>query len=205
MCDQLHPRHHSRDDGLMAQGKSQSQQLRIIGGKWRGRKVRFASQAGLRPTLGRTRETLFNWVRPSIHQARVLDLFAGSGALGFEALSQGAERCVLVEKNRRTAQVLKDQAAQLECGPECVIECSDALAYLRRTDETFDLVFLDPPFDTPHLLEQSLAALPLSEHALIYVETADLSHIEQLGKVNQLEIFKSARAGATHSALLRGL
>lgn len=120
--------------------------VRIIAGRWRGRKLRFPDAPGLRPTPDRVRETLFNWLRDDLDGARCLDLFAGSGALGFEAASRGAARVVLVEADARAARALSEQrqwfgAEQME------ILVTDAAAYLAREPaECFDVVFLDPPF-----------------------------------------------------------
>lgn len=150
--------------------------VRIIGGRWRGRKLGVANQKGLRPSADRTRETLFNWLQSTTPGARVLDLFAGSGALGFEALSRGATRAILVERNKTTAAALSNQAREL--GAEsCTVVCADALEWLNRrtsaTENGFDLVFLDPPFDSK-LLPRAAQLLEcmdwLAEDALIYAE-----------------------------------
>lgn len=147
-------------------------QLRIIGGRWRSRKLRFPSAEGLRPSSDRGRETLFNWLQPYIENSRCLDLFAGSGALGLEALSRGADRVSLVEKAARVAQALRDNLQLLEGEGGEVIQ-ADALAYLLKCDQVFDIVFLDPPFRKGLLLpclqmleERGL----LADKALIYIE-----------------------------------
>src|SRR5262245_10895140 len=133
-------------------------ELRIIGGTLRGRKWNFPDAPGLRPTPDRVRETLFNWLAPHIGGMRVLDLFAGSGALGFEALSRGAASAVLVEKDRATAANLRAVAQRFGLAAARV-DGSDALAFLRaQPAHTSDLVFLDPPF-AAGLLEPALAAL----------------------------------------------
>ncbi len=125
---------------------SPSGRLRIVAGKWRSRLLPIADDPGLRPTSERIRETLFNWLAPVIEGSRCLDLFAGSGALGLEALSRGAREIVFVEQSSRATRVLEESVASLGAsGVE--IHKSDALDYLRRDAEAFDIVFLDPPFD----------------------------------------------------------
>lgn len=121
-------------------------ELRIVGGSLRGRKWRIPDVPGLRPTPDRVRETLFNWLAPHIAGLRVLDLFAGSGALGFEALSRGAASAVLVEQNAAALAVLRETAERFAVAAR--VERSEALAFLRsQPRHGFDLVFLDPPFD----------------------------------------------------------
>jgi 16S rRNA (guanine966-N2)-methyltransferase len=121
-------------------------ELRIIAGRWRSRKIQFPETAGLRPTPNRVRETLFNWLQPRLPGARCLDLFAGSGALAFEALSRGAGEVVLVERNPDVAAALRRNLALLEAANAELLE-TDALALLERAPaRAFDIVFLDPPF-----------------------------------------------------------
>jgi 16S rRNA (guanine966-N2)-methyltransferase len=151
-----------------------SNEVRIIGGKWRGRKLVFPAAAGLRPTLGRVRETLFNWLREDVIDSRCLDLFAGSGALGFEALSRGAASVTLVDSNRRVAQGLRDNASRLAADGAAVV-CDRAERVLRRGGPPWDLIFLDPPFASASqgdMLELITAAGALAEGGLIYVEAA---------------------------------
>ena len=120
-------------------------ELRVIGGALRGRKWTFADVPGLRPTPDRVRETLFNWLTPRISGMRVLDLFAGSGALAFEALSRGAAGAVLVEHDRAASANLRATAERF--GLAARVEDGEALAFLRsQAAHSFDLVFLDPPF-----------------------------------------------------------
>jgi 16S rRNA (guanine966-N2)-methyltransferase len=120
-------------------------QLRLIGGRHRGRRLSFPDQPGLRPTSDRVRETLFNWVAPLIEGARCLDLFAGSGALGFEALSRGAGEVVMVERAAIVARQLRVNAESLGMS-NLRVHQADALAWLETPGTPFDLVFLDPPF-----------------------------------------------------------
>ena len=148
--------------------------LRIIGGSWRGRKLRFPAVEPIRPTPDRVRETLFNWLGARIAGARCLDLFAGSGALGLEALSRGAAAVTFVE---RDAQAVRALAATLAAwgAQGARVERADALAFLAGAPQPCDVVFLDPPFGAG-LLGAAAAALErdgwLAPAALIYVEYA---------------------------------
>lgn len=146
-------------------------QLRIIGGRWRGRKLQFATVAGLRPTGDRLRETLFNWLQFHLPGARCLDLFAGSGALGLEALSRGAAGVDFVELNRSVARTLKEQLSALRA-QNGRVHYTSASDFLAHTDTRYDIVFVDPPFDGD-LWQETLAALGthLAKNALVYVET----------------------------------
>jgi len=150
--------------------------LRIIGGRWRGRRLRFPAVEGLRPTTDRTRETLFNWLSAQVTGSRCLDLFAGSGALGLEALSRGAMACVFVERSTTAATAIRAHLDDLgTTGSSCIH--ADAAAWLRQgnRDAPFDIAFLDPPFDSS-LLTDCLPWLAapgwLAAGALVYVETA---------------------------------
>ena len=124
---------------------SPSGRLRIVAGKWRSRLLPVADEPGLRPTSERIRETLFNWLAPAIEGSRCLDLYAGSGALGLEALSRGASEVVFVDNSAGVATVLEQSVAELDAvGAQ--VQKTDALSYLQRDAEPFDIVFLDPPF-----------------------------------------------------------
>jgi 16S rRNA (guanine966-N2)-methyltransferase len=119
--------------------------LRIIGGRWRGVPIVFPSRPQLRPTPDRVRETIFNWLQPVTADARCLDLFAGSGALGFEALSRGASHVVLVDRDPVIVRHLQDTARKLASEQaECI--ASDAQHFLSQPPTPFDIVFLDPPY-----------------------------------------------------------
>ncbi len=135
-------------------GKGEEGQVRIIAGQWRGRKIRFYGAEGLRPTGDRMRETLFNWLQPWIEGSRCLDLFAGSGALGFEAASRGAAEVTLVEYNPVVVRQLRAEAERLGATRVEVVQTS-ALQYLDTLTEPVDLIFLDPPFHS-ELLQLSL-------------------------------------------------
>lgn len=149
-------------------------QLRIIGGEWRSRRLSFPDGPGLRPTPDRVRETLFNWLAPYVAGAKVLDAFAGSGALYLEALSRGATTAVALDSNPAAIASLKQNLETLRCAKGQVLQ-SDALRYLQSPESTaFDLVFLDPPFHQ-NLLVETCALLEerqwLAERAWIYTES----------------------------------
>lgn len=146
----------------------------MIGGAHRGRKLHFPNVPGLRPTADRVRETLFNWLQGELYGRRVLDLFAGSGALGIEALSRDAGRVQFVERSRDAAQQLRENLNLLNAGERAQLSQSDAQRWLQQTpSEPFDLVLLDPPFADRLLgkIAQQLEAQPwLADGAWIYIE-----------------------------------
>jgi 16S rRNA (guanine966-N2)-methyltransferase len=127
-----------------APGKRNS--LRIVGGGWRGRRVHFPDSPGLRPTPDRVRETLFNWLQFSLAGARCLDLFAGSGALGLEALSRAAHEVVFVDEAAAVAQSLREELERLGGTARGRVIATTAARYLETPGEPFDVIFLDPPF-----------------------------------------------------------
>ncbi|QNN47186.1 16S rRNA (guanine(966)-N(2))-methyltransferase RsmD [Thermomonas brevis] len=147
--------------------------VRIIGGRWRGTRLPVPDRPGLRPTSDRVRETLFNWLQPVLPGARVLDLFAGSGALGLEAASRGAASVQLVEADPRLAQALADAAARLDAEGRVAVRRGDALAFLRDdTGPRYDIAFVDPPFAAglwPAVLE--LLPSRLAADAWLYLES----------------------------------
>lgn len=150
-------------------------QLRIIGGRWRGRKISFPELNELRPTPDRIRETLFNWLQESIIGANCLDLFSGSGALGLEALSRGAGQTYFVEHSAQAADSLRQTLDSL-CVTNASVIQTDALKYLNTQSSPlqFDIVFLDPPFGQG-LVSQSIDLLEkchwLTAKSYIYIET----------------------------------
>jgi 16S rRNA (guanine966-N2)-methyltransferase len=147
-------------------------EIRIIAGEYRGRRIKVASRPGLRPTPDRVRETLFNWLGQWLDAKSCLDLFAGSGALGFEAASRGAARVVMVENDRAAFSAL--EAARDKIGARAVeLVRGDATEYLVHTRERFDVVFLDPPF-RQNALPTVLAQLEdrLAKGARVYLESA---------------------------------
>jgi 16S rRNA (guanine966-N2)-methyltransferase len=154
---------------------TQNNQLRIIAGVWRGRKLSFPDVDGLRPTGDRIRETLFNWLAPEIQGSRCLDLFAGSGALGIEALSRGAEVSVLVERDSKAAAQLKANLEILKAEQGRVVN-ADVLGLLQKgnTDAPYHIIFIDPPFQL-NLWQSVIDALEagnwLADNATIYIES----------------------------------
>ena len=179
--------------------------LRIIGGSWRGRTWRFP-EGDIRPTPDRVRETLFNWLAPAIAGARCLDLFAGSGALGLEALSRGALQVVFVEKSANAARELR-QTLQLWGGERAaagVVQVADAHAFLAGNADPFNVVFLDPPF-AGGLLAEAAARLQaggwLAPGALIYAECPARTALPPLPE--SWRVAKSGKAGEVGYHLLR--
>jgi 16S rRNA (guanine966-N2)-methyltransferase len=146
--------------------------LRIIGGRWRGRKLRFPADAAIRPTPDRVRETLFNWLQMEMEGVRCLDLFAGSGALGLEALSRGAAHVTFVEQETTAARALQRLLGEW-LAPDAVVKQMDALRFLGEPGQPFDIVFLDPPFASG-LLTGAVRRLAtggrLAPGARVYVE-----------------------------------
>ena len=176
-------------------------EVRIIGGQWKRSKLPVADKPGLRPTPDRVRETLFNWLGPSLDGWRVLDAFAGSGALGFEAASRGAAEVKLLERDSALAKSLAASAVRLKA-EAMTIECADALAWMARSSPArFELILLDPPFGQDLFLPALKAAAPLlAAGGLVYLEAPSL--IEAPVECG-LEVWKSGRAGAVHFQLLR--
>ena len=172
--------------------------MRIIGGAWRSRLLDFPDALDLRPTPDRVRETLFNWLGQDLSGRACLDLFAGSGALGFEALSRGAASVIMVEKDPVVLRALRDSAQKLEARNLTVVR-GDALEFARESRARFDVVFVDPPYRLG--LQTAALALVrglLSERGRVYVESAAV--IEMPGWT----VLKSARAGNVHFHLLAG-
>lgn len=152
-------------------------EIRIIAGIWRGRKLPVLNSTGLRPTGDRIKETLFNWLMPYITDASCLDCFAGSGALGFEALSRQAGQVTFLELDKKIANQLAKNLQNLKCDPQqAQVINQNSLDFLKQmqNERQFDVVFLDPPFHF-NLVEQAITLLIqnnwLAPNALIYVET----------------------------------
>lgn len=175
----------------------QRNKVRIIAGKYRRRLLDVPEAEGLRPTPDRVRETLFNWLGQELHGKACLDLFAGSGALGFEAASREARRVVLVEKSRAVVDVLRRNRQMLNAS-EIDIQAQDALHYLKQCRDRFDVVFIDPPYQS-ELQQQVLRQLPslLNADAVVYVETPAAATFAGW------QVVRSMKAGKVHSWLLR--
>lgn len=172
--------------------------VRIIGGAWRSRIITFAPRADLRPTPDRVRETLFNWLGQDLTGKCCLDLFAGSGALGFEAASRGARRVVMVESDPVAFSALEANAAALGANAVELIR-ADALEFLRADGDRYDVAFLDPPFRA-ELLPQVLAELSshLAPGGMVHVEAP-----REPALPPQWEVWRSGRAGAVIHQLLK--
>lgn len=178
-------------------------EVRLVGGRWKRSKLPVPDRPGLRPTPDRVRETLFNWLGQDLDGWRVLDAFAGSGALGFEAASRGAAEVLLVERDPLLARSLEASRARLG-GTAMRVECADALAWMARAAVMapggFELVLLDPPFDgglLPAALER--AAPLVAPGGWLYVEGGAPLAAAPPG----FEIHRALRAGAVHAALMR--
>jgi 16S rRNA (guanine966-N2)-methyltransferase len=178
--------------------------VRIIAGAWRGRRIHFPDMAALRPTPDRVRETLFNWLQHSIADTRVLDLFAGSGALGLEALSRGAREAVFVEQFPAAAHALQEQLVRFGGAAKGRILQMGAARFLRTPGAPFDLAFLDPPFGTNALAEY----IPLLDSGnwlnvggLIYLENERAAGVPALP--SHWELLKSKSAGEVGYHLVR--
>lgn len=177
---------------------STANQVRIIGGLWRRRLLRFPAAADLRPTPDRVRETLFNWLGQELTELATLDLFAGSGALSFEALSRGAAHAVAVDAGTLAVTGLRENAALLGA-TRLEAHRADALAFLQRETRAFDLIFLDPPFKDdwmPRLWP--LLPARLKPGGWLYVEQG-----QAVQPPSGWEIFRHQRAGQVHYHLLR--
>ena len=172
--------------------------VRIIGGEWRSRRISFPSREDLRPTPDRVRETLFNWLGQDLTGKVCLDLFAGSGALGFEAASRGAKRVVMVERDAATLKALQATSAQLGAVAVELIR-ADALEFLRGDCGCYDVIFLDPPFTAGYRLRLLPLVLPhMAPGALVYCESAERPQL-----TGGWEVWKQGRAGQVHFQLLK--
>ncbi len=186
--------------------------VRIIGGRWRGTRLPVPHAAGLRPTSDRVRETVFSWLQPVLPGARVLDLFAGSGALGLEAVSRGAAHAQLVESDPALAQALQGAVQRLSASDQVKVDHADALAWLRQEQALpFDIAFVDPPFQAG-LWPAVLEGLParLADHAWLYLETpaghaSELSvewalHRERSTREVRFALYRRVTLGQVHTS-----
>ena len=179
-----------------------SNQLRIIAGTWRGRKLSLHPVPGLRPTPDRVRETLFNWLDPAIRGTYCLDLFAGSGALGIEAASRGAAEVVLVDNNPQVVEILREQQQLLNAAQVQVVQV-DVDDYLSGTPRAFDVVFLDPPFREGRLsgcINKLESRGWLANEAWVYLE---VEHGLELDLPENWALHRSKQAGQVDYHLVR--
>lgn len=177
--------------------------VRIIGGQWRSRVIEFPDALGLRPTPDRVRETLFNWLGQTLRGQRCLDLFAGSGALGFEAASRGASSVIMVEEDRSAIDALNLNKTKLSADA-CKVIRGDALKFIAASVETFDVIFVDPPFSS-QLMPALLPILrnKLTAQGAIYAEWGEpIANLLTQPPESALSIVKQGKAGAVHFALL---
>ena len=183
-------------------GKNKNQ-IKIMGGRWKGRKLNFAHRPDLRPTLSRTKETLFNWLRPNIMGAKCIDLFAGSGSLGFEALSQGASEVTIIESDRKTFELLEENSNKLNSGAE--LHHGDAIDFLNRTHESYDIAFLDPPYSMPDLIDSAIQQIAQKNLItnFLYIEMMDSERLLTIAEKNHLILTKSSRNGNALCALFQ--
>ncbi|PCI52337.1 MAG: 16S rRNA (guanine(966)-N(2))-methyltransferase RsmD [Moraxellaceae bacterium] len=182
----------------------QTSQLKIIAGRWRGRPIKFLQLEGVRPTPNRIRETLFNWLAPTINDARCLDLFAGSGILGIEALSRGASECTFLDLSAEVCYQIKAQLNLLDAGSHKVI-LSDTKSWLQSTapKNQYDIIFLDPPFHQnllPEYFQLLEAKEILAPGGALYVESESPINPVHLPNRWSLERYKSA--GNVHYGLI---
>lgn len=171
--------------------------VRIIGGDMRSRVISFPDTEGLRPTPDRVRETLFNWLGQTLYGRSCLDLFAGSGALGFEAASRGAERVVMVENNPAAFRALQDNLKKLRC-LNVATHCQDGLEFASRDANRYDVIFLDPPFQSeylPRLLK--ILTQRINENGMVYVESGAAIDVPP-----PWQVMKSGKAGQVYYQLL---
>jgi len=201
-------------DKVVAIGQAGRQSLRIIGGEWRGRKIPFATVIGLRPTQDRVRETLFNWLSGPVVGARCLDLFAGTGALGLEALSRGAKHVTFVDLSNIATTSLKDNLKQLPLAGDqtTLVEQKSSFDWLKNYQATeafaeqggqYQVVFLDPPFAlalVPDILKALLTGNCLAHGAMIYVEQAQ--PLAELDLPSPWKLHRSKKAGQVYYGLI---
>ncbi len=178
--------------------------IRIIAGQWRGRRLSVIDSDGLRPTTDRVRETLFNWLMHEVPKARCLDLFAGTGALGLEALSRAASEVVFTESSRTVAAKLEENISILSASQDvATVVKQDALSYLKTVpSKPFDIVFLDPPFDS-NLLIETVALLGqaewLADPAFIYIEQDNKSDV--LSVPTSWQLYRQGKTGQSRYSL----
>lgn len=180
--------------------------IRVIGGKWRGRKIDVLDETALRPTPDRVRETLFNWLMHDVLDANCLDLYAGTGILGIESLSRGAKKAVFVEQNRGLVQSISNKIQHFKGDEKLDFEIiqADVMHWLGLAHtQQFDLVFVDPPYQQPVLpiLEKLFDSSLLSAQAMIYVEQG--AQLEQTQIPHQYPIVKYKQFGQVHAHLIR--
>nr|WP_315478811.1 16S rRNA (guanine(966)-N(2))-methyltransferase RsmD [uncultured Rhodoferax sp.] len=181
----------------------QTHEIRIIGGLWKRTKLKVADKPGLRPTPDRVRETVFNWLGQDLSGLRCLDAFAGTGALGFEAASRGAQEVQLVEYDSALADQLKKTQTQLQASAVHVVRGDGVSAIRQAAPGSLDVIFIDPPFDAP-LFEPALGACAraLAPEGWVYLE-APTAYTDELLTAVGLSVHRHLKAGAVHAHLLK--
>lgn len=192
----------------MKHGNKPPGQVRIGAGQWRGRMLKVVAHTELRPTPDRVRETLFNWLTGYVNEARCLDLFAGTGALGFEALSRGAKEVVFVDHHVPVVKALQNTARDFNALERCHIVLDESIRWLKRVQhesKPFDIIFLDPPFSSM-LIKESIRLLAdstlVQPNTLIYAESPKPLVAENIPA--QWELIKQKTASEVVYHLLRG-
>ncbi|WP_133650051.1 16S rRNA (guanine(966)-N(2))-methyltransferase RsmD [Paraburkholderia flava] len=185
-------------------GRGKPHAIRIIGGDWKRTPLPVLDLDGLRPTPDRVRETLFNWLGQRLEGQRCLDLFAGSGALGFEAASRGAARVLMVERNARAAAQLRANQAHLSAKTIEIAEADALRLAASLAPGSFDVVFLDPPFDGDLLGRALELVVPLlSADGMLYVESGEALDVAQIEALAGWSVVRQGKAGAVHYHLLQ--
>ncbi|MBX9818157.1 MAG: 16S rRNA (guanine(966)-N(2))-methyltransferase RsmD [Burkholderiaceae bacterium] len=182
---------------------AQTHEIRIIGGLWKRTKLKVADKPGLRPTPDRVRETVFNWLGQDLSGLRCLDAFAGTGALGFEAASRGAQDVQLVEQDSALVDQLKKTQTQLQANTVHVVRGDGVSAIRQAAPGSLDVIFIDPPFDAP-LFEPALGACAraLAPEGWVYLE-APTAYTDELLTAVGLSVHRHLKAGAVHAHLLK--
>lgn len=185
--------------------------VRIIAGFWRSRQVDIVDALGLRPSTDRVRETVFNWLNPYLNQSKVIDLFAGTGILGMESCSRGANETLFIEKNPVVFKALQNNLEKLKPNPPNSVITAlamDALIWLKKQDSIdADLIFIDPPFEQSNLLEEALllinAKTKMDTPPIIYVESSSTLDIDSIfQKLASWKVEKQLVAGAVKASIL---
>ena len=184
----------------MSSGKND--RVRIISGTWKGRRIPVLAKGNIRPTGDRAKTTLFNWLAPDLAGSRTLDLFAGTGALGLEALSRGAAHTTFIEQSPRAARQLREVCVLLDIdSTRAVVVNGEAVRWLKRQHQIWDIVFVDPPFKEHTYYGKVLAHIAprLSEFGLVYIEHSRRDEIDMAG----FQVWKESTLGEVQIALLR--
>ena len=172
--------------------------MRVIAGIRRGLKLSDFEGDAIRPTTDRVRENIFNIISPYIYDAKVLDMFAGTGAFSIEAISRGAECAILCEKSNASADIVKKNLEKANFGEQCVLKIGDSIDFIAKTDKQFDIIFLDPPYNTGLLmsaLDKIAKRDVLTQNGIVIVECDDT---EVPPVISSLECIKEKKYGRTH-------